>query len=67
MLGDVVHAIRLYRPDIIVSRYHGTQRDGHGNHQAGLMSIEAFKAAADLNRFPNTFEGLRPWQVKSSI
>ena len=53
VLGDVVHAIRLYRPDIIVSRYHGTQRDGHGNHQAaGLMSIEAFKAAADPNRFP---------------
>jgi LmbE family N-acetylglucosaminyl deacetylase len=66
VLGDVVHAIRLYRPDIIVSRYHGTQRDGHGNHQAaGLMSIEAFKAAADLNRFPEHLqEGLRPWQVK---
>ena len=66
VLGDVVHAIRLYRPDIIVSRYHGTQRDGHGNHQAaGLMSIEAFKAAADPHRFPEHLqEGLRPWQVK---
>ena len=66
VLGDVVHAIRMYRPDIIVSRYHGTQRDGHGNHQAaGLMSIEAFKAAADPNRFPEHLqEGLRPWQVK---
>jgi len=32
VLGDVVHAIRLYRPDIIVSRFHGKQRDGHGNH-----------------------------------
>ena len=66
VLGDVVHAIRMYRPDIIVSRYHGTQRDGHGNHQAaGLMSIEAFKAAADPSRFPEHLkEGLRPWQVK---
>jgi LmbE family N-acetylglucosaminyl deacetylase len=65
-LGDVVHAIRLYRPDIIVSRFHGKQRDGHGNHQAaGLLSIEAFKAAADPNLFPEHFkEGLRPWQVK---
>src|SRR5215510_6222356 len=66
VLGDVVHAIRLYRPDIIVSRYHGTPRDGHGNHQAaGLMSLEAFKAAADPTRFPEHLqEGLRPWQVK---
>ncbi len=66
VLGDVVHAIRMYRPDIIVSRFHGKQRDGHGNHQtAGLMSIEAFKAAADPNHFPEHLqEGLRPWQVK---
>jgi LmbE family N-acetylglucosaminyl deacetylase len=66
VLGDVVHAIRMYRPDIIVSRYHGKQRDGHGNHQAaGLISIEAFKAAADPNRFPEHLqEGLRPWQSK---
>ena len=66
VLGDVVHAIRLYRPDIIVSRYHGTPRDGHGHHQAaGWVSLEAFKAAADPHRFPvHLQEGLRPWQVK---
>ena len=66
VLGDVVHAIRLYRPDILISRYHGTPRDGHGHHQtAGLMSIEAFKAAADPHRFPEHLqEGLRPWQIK---
>ncbi len=66
VLKDVVHAIRLYRPDVLVSRFHGKPRDGHGNHQtAGLMSIEAFKAAADPARFPEHFkEGLRPWQVK---
>src|SRR5262245_65950639 len=61
-LGDVVHAIRLYRPDVIVSRFHGKQRDGHGNHQAaGLLSIEAFRAAADPNRFHEHLkEGLPP-------
>lgn len=65
-LGDVVRAIRIYRPDVIVSRFHGKPRDGHGNHQAaGLLSVEAFKASADPNRFPEHFkEGLRPWQVK---
>ena len=66
VLGDVVRAVRMYRPDIIVSRFHGKPRDGHGNHQtAGLMSIEVFRAAADPNRFPEQIaEGLRPWQVK---
>ncbi len=66
VLRDVVHAIRKYRPDIIISRFHGKPRDGHGNHQtAGLMSAEAFRAAADPNAFPEHFkEGLRPWQVK---
>jgi LmbE family N-acetylglucosaminyl deacetylase len=66
VLGDVVHAIRLYRPDILISRFHGTPRDGHGHHQAtGLVSIEAFKAAADPHRFPEHLqEGLQPWQVK---
>src|SRR5262252_8965067 len=66
VLRDVVHAVRMYRPDIIISRFHGMPRDGHGHHQAaGLMSIEAFRAAADPNRFPaHLEEGLRPWQVK---
>jgi LmbE family N-acetylglucosaminyl deacetylase len=66
VLRDVVRAVRLYRPDIIVSRFHGKPRDGHGNHQtAGLVSAEAFKAAADPNMFPEHFkEGLRPWQVR---
>jgi LmbE family N-acetylglucosaminyl deacetylase len=66
VLGDVVHAIRLYRPDILVSRFHGTPRDGHGHHQAaGVMSIEAFKAAAEPTRFPEHLqEGLWPWRVK---
>jgi LmbE family N-acetylglucosaminyl deacetylase len=66
VLRDVVHAVRMYRPDVIIARFHGKPRDGHGNHQAaGLMAAEAFKAAADPNAFPEHFkEGLRPWQVK---
>jgi LmbE family N-acetylglucosaminyl deacetylase len=66
VLGDVVHAIRMYRPDILISRFHGTPRDGHGQHQAaGWVSMEAFKAAADPHRFPEHLqEGLHPWQIK---
>ena len=66
VLRDVVHAVRTYRPDVIIARFHGKPRDGHGNHQtAGLMAAEVFKAAADPNVFPEQLrEGLRPWQVK---
>ncbi|MGH9838381.1 MAG: PIG-L family deacetylase [Blastocatellia bacterium] len=66
VLGDVVHAVRMYRPDVIISRFHGKPRDGHGNHQAaGLMAAEVFKAAADPSAFPEQLkEGLRVWQPK---
>ncbi len=66
VLADMVRVIRTFRPDVIVSRFGGTDRDGHGNHQAsGVISKEAFRAAADPNRFPEQLkEGLVPWQAK---
>jgi LmbE family N-acetylglucosaminyl deacetylase len=66
ILGDMVRAIRLYRPLVIVSRFSGTQADGHGQHQlAGKLTPLAYAAAADRTRFPEHFrEGLRPWQAK---
>ncbi|MCZ6490072.1 MAG: PIG-L family deacetylase [Acidobacteria bacterium] len=65
VLGDFVRVIRKFRPDIIISRFTGTSRDGHGNHQAaGILTREAFRAAADPQRFPEQLEaGLRPWQA----
>lgn len=65
-LGDMVREIRTFRPDVIVSRFGGTSRDGHGHHQAaGILTIEAFHAAADPKRFPEQIkEGLLPWQAK---
>ena len=65
-LADMVRVIRSFRPDVLVSRFGGTERDGHGNHQAsGIVSREAFRAAADPKRFPEQIaEGLLPWQAK---
>jgi LmbE family N-acetylglucosaminyl deacetylase len=65
-LGDLVRAIRTFRPDVLTSRFSGTKRDGHGNHEAsGVLTAEAFRAAADPNRFPEQIkEGLLPWQAK---
>jgi LmbE family N-acetylglucosaminyl deacetylase len=65
-LGDVVRAIRIFRPDVLTSRFSGTPRDGHGHHQASaILAREAFRAAADPNKFPEQIkEGLLPWQAQ---
>src|SRR5881396_2478511 len=65
-LGDMVRVIRTFRPDVLVARFSGTDRDGHGHHQASsILTKEAFRAAADPNRFPEQIkEGLLPWQPK---
>ncbi|HEV8493091.1 MAG TPA: PIG-L family deacetylase, partial [Candidatus Angelobacter sp.] len=62
VLGDFVRVIREFRPEIIVSRFTGTPADGHGHHQiAGIITQEAFKAAADPKLYP---EYGKPWQAK---
>ncbi len=65
-LADMVRVIRTFRPDVICTRFQGSPRDGHGNHQAsGILTREAFRAAADPTRFPEQIrEGLQPWQAK---
>jgi LmbE family N-acetylglucosaminyl deacetylase len=65
-LGDMVRVIRTFRPDVLVARFSGTDRDGHGHHQASsILTQEAFRAAADPNRFPEQIKnGLQPWQAK---
>ncbi len=66
VLGDMVRAIRTFRPLVIISRFTGTPVDGHGHHQmAGYLTPIAFKAAADPTQFPEQLkEGLEPWQAK---
>jgi len=46
-LRDMVRVIRTFRPDVLAPRFSGTERDGHGHHQASsLLAQEAFRAAA---------------------
>ncbi len=64
VLKDVVRVVRRFQPQIIVSIFSGTPRDGHGQHQeAGWAAQEAFKVAGDPARFPELAreEGLAPW------
>ncbi len=64
VLKDVVRIVRQFQPQVIVSIFSGTPRDGHGQHQAaGWAAQEAFRIAGDSTRFPELEreEGLRPW------
>ncbi|MGH7532355.1 MAG: PIG-L family deacetylase, partial [Gemmatimonadales bacterium] len=64
ILKDVVRIIRRFRPQIVVSVFSGTPRDGHGQHQvAGWAAKRAFEVAGDSTVFPElkTEEGLDPW------
>jgi LmbE family N-acetylglucosaminyl deacetylase len=63
LLRDVVWVIRKFRPQVIVTVFSGTPRDGHGQHQAaGIMAREAFEAAGDPSRFPDQLErGVEAW------
>src|SRR5216683_4474269 len=63
ILSDMVWTIRHYRPDVIILRFSGTPRDGHGQHQASaILGKEAYFAAADKNRFPE--QQIEPWKAK---
>ncbi len=65
VLGDMVKVIRQFRPDVIVLRFSGTPRDGHGQHQASAMlAKEAFVAAADPKRFPEQLGEAPVWRAR---
>ena len=66
ILSDVVWVIREYQPDVIIARFPGDARAGHGHHAASsILALEAFTAAADPNKFPEQLKyGVQPWQAK---
>jgi len=65
-LGDMVRVIRTFRPDVLVARFTGTTRDGHGHHQASaILTREAFRAAFVPKRLPPKTKVVPyPWQFR---
>lgn len=65
VLADVVWIIRKYKPDVIITRFAFGESGGHGHHTASsTLAAEAFKAAADPNRFKEQLKYVEPWQAK---
>ena len=63
LLEDTVRIVRRFRPQVMVSTFSGTVRDGHGQHQAaGLTAPIAFALAGRASAFPALDrECLTPW------
>ena len=66
VLSDVVWVIRQYQPDIIITRFPGDARAGHGHHAASsIIANEAYLAAADPTQFPEQLKlGVTVWKAK---
>src|SRR5438876_10050530 len=65
VLSDIVRVIRLFRPDVIVTRFSPQPGPTHGHHTASaVLAVEAFKLAGDPQGFPEQLGELTPWQAK---
>ncbi len=61
VVAELVRAVRLTQPSVVVSRWSGAESDGHGHHQAiGMAVPEAFTAAGDPTAYPDL--GVPPWR-----
>ncbi len=68
ILADVVWVIRRFQPEVIITRFPTTGEGGHGHHTAsGILANEAFAAAADVNKFPEQLQYVKPWQAKRIV
>lgn len=67
LLEDAVRVLRRFRPQVVVTIFSGTARDGHGQHQASAMiAREAYRAAGDRAAVPQlAAESLTPWQPRA--
>lgn len=64
-LGDIVRALRSFRPDVILTLPLEAGGGGMHHQAAAQLTRDAFRAAADPTRFPDQVAaGLRPWQAR---
>lgn len=66
VLGDVVWAIRTFKPDVIINRFdHRNPGSTHGHHtSSALLSLEAFDLTNDPTKFPQQLKNATTWQPK---
>ena len=69
ILKEVVERIRIYQPDVIITRfapYLEGLRGTHGHHTASaVLALEAFKICGDKKVYPEQLEDKDAWQPKA--
>ncbi len=63
VLGDVVWAIRTFKPDVIINRFnHRTPGTTHGHHtSSAMLSVEAFDLAGDASVYKDQLAYTNTW------
>ncbi|MBT8268109.1 MAG: PIG-L family deacetylase, partial [Bacteroidia bacterium] len=66
VLGDVIWAIRNFKPDVIINRFdHRTPGRTHGHHtSSAMLSMEAFDLSNDKNSYADQLNLTETWQPK---
>ena len=66
VLGDVVWAIRNFKPDVIINRFdHRSPGTTHGHHtSSAMLSVEAFDLVGEKSAYPNQLKLTETWQPK---
>src|SRR5215472_11876023 len=64
VLADIVRVIRMFRPDVILTRFAPQPGPTHGHHTASaVLAVEAFTLAGDPSAFPEQLGDLTTWQA----
>tara|TARA_R100000935_G_scaffold21876_4_gene40531 strand:- start:83856 stop:86348 length:2493 start_codon:yes stop_codon:yes gene_type:complete len=66
VLGDVVRAIRKFKPDVIINRFdHRSPGSTHGHHtSSAMLGVEAFDLLNDASKYPSSAKMYGIWQPK---
>lgn len=64
VLGDVVWAMRTFKPDVIINRFdHRSPGSTHGHHtSSAMLSVEAFDLVNDASKYPDQLAFTETWQ-----
>lgn len=68
ILGDLIYAIRNWKPDVIITRFNLEPGVTHGHHTASAMlAKEAFLLAGDATVYPGQLENTSVWSPKRVV
>ncbi len=66
LLEDAARVVRRFRPQVVVSVFSGTSRDGHGQHQAAGIVATSIAREEPAGHSQLASEGLLPWRPRAT-